>query len=303
MNRRLESIFQDFERYILNVDYKNPDRFKKTFLEKINQIVTTIEKEPDKKKYEDRFFEICSRLEPSIMHRRARQKPLGYPGDYLIIDWIYTHKTAESGIGKFYDELFHSYKAAQSVLNRKEYFIKKCSELVQSKDDPIDILSLGCGSCRDIVETYEVLNDGEYLHFDCIDHEAEAIEYASHLIRNLPFHENIHLSHTNVLRLKAEDKYDLIWSAGLFDYLKDGLAIMLLKKMWRALKEDGRIIFGNFSPYYPEREGMEFAVRWKLIHRNVHDLVDLCNKADIPFSELEVDNEPLGINLFCVIRK
>jgi len=303
MNRHLESIFQDFEHYITNVDYKHPDRFKQTFLEKINHIVTSIEKEPDKEKYQDRFFEICSKLEPSIMHRRARQKPLGYPGDYLIIDWIYTHKTAESGIGKFYDELFHSYQAARSVLNRKEYFIQKCSDLVQSRHGRIDVLSLGCGSCRDIMETYQELNDGAHLHFDGIDHESEAIDYASHLIKELPFHKNIHLSHTNVLRLKTEKKYDLIWSAGLFDYLKDGLAIMLLKKMWNALKQDGMIIFGNFSPSYPERDGMEFAVRWKLIHRNVHDLVNLCNKADIPFSELEVDNEPLGINLFCVIKK
>jgi SAM-dependent methyltransferase len=98
-------------------------------------------------------------------------------------------------------------------------------------------------------------------------------------------------------------KYDLIWSAGLFDYLDDRIAALLLKKVWRNLKDGGQIIFGNFGPDNPTRNGMELVVRWYLIHRTAEDLVKLVRMSGVPFSEVSIESEPLGVNLFCVIKK
>ena len=89
----------------------------------------------------------------------------------------------------------------------------------------------------------------------------------------------------------------------MFDYLDDRVAALLLKKVWRYLKDDGQIIFGNFSPNNPTKHGMDFLVKWHLIHRSVDDLISLCKAARIPYSEVEVESEPLGVNLFCIIKK
>jgi extracellular factor (EF) 3-hydroxypalmitic acid methyl ester biosynthesis protein len=225
------------------------------------------------------------------------------PGYYLLIDCIYTKKTARSGMGKQLDMVFQSYEAAEAVRNRKKFFIKKCLSLIKEKKGCVDILNLGCGPCRDVLETYQASGNGRNLRFHCVDQEPKAIEYAKKLLNHSHVQNNIQLDCTNIFHIKTDRKYDLIWIAGLFDYLDDRIAKLLLKKIWRYLKQDGQIIVGNFSPKNPTRKGMEAGCRWYLIHRTAQDLIKMVTDAKIPFREVEVASEPLGINLFCMIRK
>ena len=231
------------------------------------------------------------------------RKPHGYHGDFEIIDWIYTQKTADNGKGKLFDLMFHNYEASRAVRNRKDYFINKCLEMAKDHKRRLDILDIGCGPCRDILEMYKASGNGTNIYFHCVDHEPEAIKYANKLLANTDFQKNIELDCANVFRLKTAKKYDLIWSAGLFDYLDDRIAALLLKKIWRYLKDDGQIIFGNFAPENPTRNGMELVVKWYLIHRTADELVKLVRLSGVPFAEVEVESEPLGVNLFCVIKK
>ncbi len=294
---------EQFVEFIDEADTDDVEKFKKEFFHRIDHISDLIEASPEKETLKDDFFRICARMDESVMHQRTRQKPLGYAGDFQLIDWIYTHKTAPSGKGKFLDELFHSFEAAKSVRNRKQYFIKKCIELSHKKKDRLDILNLGCGPCRDVMETFTVSNNGHNMFFHCVDHETEALDYARKLLSQIRMQDHVVLDPSNVFRIKTDKKYDLIWSAGLFDYLEDRIAVLLLKKIWRLLKDGGQIIFGNFSPKNPTRKGMELVGKWYLIHRTADDLVRLCTKAGIPFTEIEIESEELGINLFCVITK
>ena len=141
------------------------------------------------------------------------------------------------------------------------------------------------------------------MHFHCVDHEPRAMEYAENILSKTSMRKNVHLDTCNVFKIKTDKKYDLIWSAGLFDYLEDRVAVLLLKRMWKLLKEGGQIIFGNFSPENPTRKGMELIGKWYLIHRTANELIRLVRSSKLPFHELEVESEVLGINLFCVITK
>jgi 2-polyprenyl-3-methyl-5-hydroxy-6-metoxy-1,4-benzoquinol methylase len=303
MLKLIEKEMEDFSKFLQEIDKSNPSSYKKEFFKKIDHIAGLLEKAPNRKELEDRFFNICSGIDESLMHKRTRGKPMGYAGDYQLIDWIYTQKTAPNGRGKLFDQLFHSYEAAKSVRNRKDFFISKCMELSNKRKSPLNILNLGCGSCRDVLETFQTTTNGNHLYFHCIDHESKAIEYAKKLMKHTRAQNNVVLENASIFRLRTTRKYDLIWSAGLFDYLEDRVAILLLKKMWKYLKKDGQIIFGNFSPKNPTRKGMELIGKWYLIHRSANDLIKLCKKANIPFSEIEVSQEPMGINLFCTIKK
>lgn len=303
MNETIEKKFNEFEHFLSTIDQWDLPTFKDQFYRKVDNLSKLFEESPDREALEDRFFEICDLIDNGPLHSRARNKPLGYAGDYLIIDWIYTRKTAKSGLGKYFDQFFHTCEAAQAVRNRKKYFINKCLELSHKSPDAVNILDLGCGPCRDVLETFQASSNGKNLHFHCIDHEVEAIQYASKLLRHTEAQNNIRLEQANVLRFRSNQKYDLIWSAGLFDYLEDGMASLLLKKLWRFLKDDGQIIFGNFSPSNPTKTGMDLALHWKLIHRSAYDLIQLCRDAKLPFKEIEVESEPMGVNLFCIIKK
>ncbi len=303
MNASVQQKFKDFEGLVSSFEHFDPAEYRELFLEKIQSITYEIRCASDSEYLEEEFYKICKNLDVGLMHERCREKPLGYAGDYLMIDWIYTKKTAEDNKGKFFDEMFHTYEAAEAVRNRKSYFINKCEDISHLLKRQIDVLNIGCGPCRDVFEFFQTSSNGVNLNFHCVDQEPDAIAYAEKILEDCPGRDRVQLECTNIFRLKSEKEYDLIWSAGLFDYLNERTAAILLKKVWRNLKDGGKIIFGNFSPKNPTRPGMDYAVRWRLIHRTAHDLIKLVEKANLPFSELNVESESLGVNLFCVITK
>lgn len=303
MNDDLDKKFEDFDHFLSTISKHDIESYKKVLYKKVDEIAEVIEKASNKEELKERFFQICDKFATGRLHRRARNKPLGYAGDFLMIDWIYTEKSVSNGLGKYFDELFLNYEAAQAVKNRKQYFVNKCVELSHQKNGRIDILDIACGPCRDVLETFQKTDNGTNLHFHCIDSEPKAIEYARRLLAHTEAQNNIRLDNTNVFKLRTSEKYNLIWIAGLFDYLDDRIVKILLKKLWRYLKDGGQIIFGNFSPDNPTRKGMELVARWNLIHRSADELIKLCTDAGLPFSEIEVEHEPLGVNLFCVIKK
>jgi len=299
----LQREFVQFSKFLADIDSDHIESYKADFFSRIDKISTLIEQQPDQESAKNQFYEICGLIEESPLHQRTRRKPLGYAGDFLLIDWIYTQETRGSRLGRFFDELFHSYEAAVAVRNRKDFFIRKCNELAQSKQARVDVLDIGCGSCRDVIEAHSVCDNGTQFYYHCVDHEQEAIDYAAVLLKGSGVSDRVRLDCTNAFKVRTDKQYDLIWSAGLFDYLNNRTAPLLIKKLWRLLKPGGQFIFGNFSPKNPTRTGMELIGQWYLIHRSAHELVALCEEAGVEYASVQVENEPLGVNLFCVLTK
>jgi SAM-dependent methyltransferase len=303
MGNTLDEAFERFTEILSGIGHSDLASYKSEFFQHIDRIAELIETTADPERYRDAFFRICGDLDQSLMHGRTRQKPLGYPGDFLLIDWIYTQKTADSGLGKRFDQLFHTYEAAQAVRNRKEYFIRLCKELAEEKKSTLEILDLGCGSCRDVLESLGSGTNGAAYRFHCVDQEPQAVVYAQSLLAGTDAAAHVKLECSNIFKVRTDRMYDLIWSAGLFDYLDNRIASLLIKKCWRLLQKGGWFVFGNFSLQNPTRHGMELVGKWYLLHRSAEELIALCNAAGVPYESVEVDHESLGINLFCKIRK
>jgi hypothetical protein len=112
--------------------------------------------------------------------------------------------------------------------------------------------------------------------------------------------------------LKIED-YDLIYSAGLYDYVKTFMlnasrgTIALTRNLFvDLLKPGGMLIVGNFSHNNPRdvRFAMEYIYDWNLIYRSKDEVFDFVR--DIPkkqIQEMELLEEPLGINYFLKVVK
>ena len=275
-------------------------------LEELNNLLKEYSLGDDARKV---FFNAISVLDKSVMHRRMRAKPLGYSGDYLLIDWIYTRKTAKSRIGHAWDRVFHEYPGVQAVINRKRYLAETIDSFLVERTAPGSILDVGCGSGRDLYEALEGLSMPyrelpsrvSLIHY--VDHEPNALSYAKGLFRDYAHTANVMWECQNALRLKPQHKYDLVWCAGLFDYLNDVLCRRLIKKMWSWLNEGGRIVFGNFHPRNPTRLPMEMCGGWYLIHRTEEELLDLAVSSGVPEECVSIEQESLGINLFCCIQK
>lgn len=226
-------------------------------------------------------------------------KPFGYPGDFTIIHNIYkVHVNPDQKYGNW-DRFFQDQAGAKAVRNRKDYFLKRCVELENDSGKDKHVLILGSGPATDVNE-YLQNNPESRIKFDLVDFDQNAIDFAK--MQNESFKEAISYFKINVLRFKPYQWYDLIWSAGLFDYFKDKHFIYMISKYYKYLNEGGEFIIGNFSHSNPTKRLMEVLSDWYLVHRSKNDLVRMALEAEASEEQVEVDMEELGVNLFLRIK-
>jgi len=285
----------DISNYIKKIFLKNgPD--KEDYLKFFGLV--------DKLKVEDidDFRKLISPiLNPNSLFGFSYTKPFGYSGDFFIIEKIYQHYVNPDIRYKKWDIFLHSAPAVIAVVNRKTLAIdifeklnKKAMGLQQ------DVMILGSGPVTETFEFFEN-NPKSSLVFDMLDMDKRAIAYAKN--KNRKYLDRMTFYNRNVIRYNPEKKYDLIWSAGLFDYFKGKHFVFLLKKYYEYLKEDGELIIGNFNTVNPSRRAMEILGDWFLYHRSVDELKKFALQAGVEESKIDVFQEPLGVNLFLRVKK
>ncbi len=134
------------------------------------------------------------------------------------------------------------------------------------------------------------------IRFTCVESDERAIAHATRLIGERMDRVTFHQA--NVLRYRARQPFDLVWSAGLFDYFEDGIFRRLLARFPAMLAEGGEIAIGNFSPDNPSRPYMELFGEWFLKHRSEAHLVDLALAAGLSREAVAIGSEPERVNLF-----
>ncbi len=239
-------------------------------------------------------------LKPDTIIGHSFTKPLGYSGDYLIIEKMYRfHKNTNPNYIKW-DEFFHWLPAASAVINRKELAVNLLQKLNQkNQKEKYRVLILGSGPATEVNEYMESVTENK-LYFDLVDFDQRAVEHAT--AKNQKYLEYITFHNKNVLRYSPEGTYDLIWSAGLFDYFQDKLFIRLLKRFSCCLSGNGEMIIGNFNISNPSKKIMEVLGDWYLYHRSEELLKSFAMEAGIQPENIEIFSEPLGINLFMKIK-
>jgi SAM-dependent methyltransferase len=241
-------------------------------------------------------------LKKSMLCHHCRTKPFGYAGDHIMVDMIYERRADSPGKGKLLDDFFQRQPSSDAVRNRKQFFIETYTDLCRQKKAP-SVLNIACGPCRDVAGAVtEAGSSADNSRFHCIDMDSNAISYAQSVTAGLNPRVTIHWEIANAFRMKTAQKYDLVWSAGLFDYLDERAAVLLLKKMWSWTNEGGELIVGNFHVSNPVRPCMEWCVDWKLIHRSEEDMLRLFDKTGIR-STPRIHFEKLGVNMFLRARK
>ena len=227
-------------------------------------------------------------------------KPFGYPGDFTLIDKIYTFEINDDPRFRNWDLFFQNQPGAIAVRNRKDFFLEYCKKLVVNKESP-RVLILGSGPASDVYEFMTSYSGPSTISFDLIDFDQAAIDFS--MKKNSRFNDQISYNRINALRYNSYKLYDLIWSAGLFDYFKDKHFTFLIRKYVNCLCEDGEMVISNFSTRNPTKRLMEVLSDWYLNLRTESDLFRIASDANVDKEMVSVEKEPLGINLFLKIRK
>ncbi|MDH5429523.1 MAG: class I SAM-dependent methyltransferase [Nitrospirota bacterium] len=241
--------------------------------------------------------ELGEAMTPKTIQGFAYTQPHGYAGDFEIIEKIYkNHVTPEPHLANW-DIFFQAHPAAQAVRNRVSFFLDQVWSVKEQPGRKARILNVASGPGRDLHECLNIMGPSG-LHFDCVDQDLHAIQHATHLCQK--YTSSITFYHQNIFKFTANKTYDLIWSAGLFDYFSDSLFKRIIKRLLPFLEKSGKLVVGNFSDDNPSQDYMEF-FKWLLHHRSSKKLQQLAQECGIPSSNIQVQREPEGVNLFLII--
>jgi len=257
-----------------------------------------------------RYFksQILPLMEHSPLLKRAYTKPLGYAGDYEMMNMLYRdHAEGPSLFGKVLNLYAAQEPAAAANINRLAYLSDKIYSAVEVRGR-VRLASIGCGPAREILLLLEKHPElGPHLEVALIDQEERVLTYCERTLSPIAKKTGLRVQfiRESVRRLLTTQKLrealgerDLIYSAGLFDYLNHRSFGALLSVLYQALAPGGHLLVGNVAAHNPSRYFMEYCLDWFLIHRSAAELEDFARALEPSPARIEVDAEPTGVNLF-----
>lgn len=258
-------------------------------------------------------------LTPEFNHgpvwSRSYFKPAGYPGDFEIMNYVYDWQREGKDI---YSQLIHrvGLDVSECIATRMQVVRKTIGDVIRARGngEPVRILSLGCGSAREVqLHLEDPAAPDQPAIFTLIDQEEKALAYAYDKAYPLTLRakkqakvQALNVSFTDVLRggqwLDDVGPQDLIYSVGLLDYLVDKRARALAERLYDHLKPGGLLIIGNMnetelSNLWP----MEFITDWHLFYRNEADMLSWT--ANMANHRAWTETEPTGRVRLLFVRK
>lgn len=249
---------------------------------------------------------------------RTYNKPLGYAGDYEMVNMILRNPLEGSSLfAKSVNLWFLSQAPAVAHRNRIKYLTKLLAEetrLRARNGQPARIFNLGCGPAVEIQKFLiedEICNDAS---FTLLDFNDETLQHTSKVLEDLKTKfcrrtkiELIKRSVHQVLKEEAkpgthQQGYHLVYCAGVFDYLSDRICKRLMNIFYDILEPGGLLIATNVDASNPSRNGMESLLEWHLIYRSSAQLNTLMPDRAPPGS-VHFRSDETGVNVFIEVRK
>jgi extracellular factor (EF) 3-hydroxypalmitic acid methyl ester biosynthesis protein len=249
---------------------------------------------------------------------RARHKPLGYPGDYEVMNGIYgNHFSGTTLFAKAVNLCFVSTPAAVAVRTRKDLVKKRLGALLDAPphDGPIRILSIAAGPAQ---EFFELLQERQHLsqplEIVLFDQDKRALSFSYGRLKRLVSSRwqgkvtLVHL-HDSIKRLlrgpsifAGHGQFDAVVSCGLFDYLQLLTAVSLCRTLYGLVAPGGTLYVGNMAPSCASRWVMELHLDWFLVYRERSEMMELARMA-APEAHLEIIEEVTGVNPFVTLAR
>lgn len=248
---------------------------------------------------------------------RTYHKPNGYAGDYEMMNMI--HRNRPEG-GSLYEKLIHlllvSQWPAKSVRNRithlRENIISETARVARA-GKIARIMNIGCGPAKEVQDFLKETHLSDHADFTLVDFNGETLEYVEGKLAELKRHcsrrTRVQTQQVSVYELlkrtrpsgSKREKYDLIYCAGLFDYLPPDTCRALIELWYDSLLPGGLVLIANMNDTKPFRNFIEFILDWQLIYRDSREFLSLAPASCREFTR--VIAEPTSVNLFLHIRK
>lgn len=246
---------------------------------------------------------------------RTYTKPLGYAGDYEMVNMILRNGDEGPNI---YSRIVNSFvlarEPAEAHRNRIDFLVnllKQEAARAMHKGRRFRVLNIGCGPARETERFIREFKESERGEFTLLDFNEETLDYARKRLGNacsdsgrwpqLTFmHKSIHeLLRESSRGEEPDQQWDLVFCAGLFDYLSDKICRRLLGLFHRWTVDGGRVAATNVHSSNPIRLFMEHLLEWYLIYRDEESFRGLVPAEWKP----DVSTDSTGVNVYLVVNK
>lgn len=254
-----------------------------------------------------------------FMHRTF-QKPLGYAGDYEMVNMILRDPIEGASLfAKLLNTHFVGVAPAEGHRNRIKYLTGALREETRQrakKGLPTRIFNLGCGPAREVQDFLTFDDLCERATFHLLDFNDETLAYTTKLLADIKMK---HQRQTQIVTIKRsvhqilkegprgietgkDTVYNVVYCAGLFDYLSDRVCRRLMDIFYEMLAPGGLLIATNVEASNPARQMMEYLMDWHLIYRNSEQLL-ACAPQKAPRDHCRVLSDDTQVNIFLEVRK
>jgi extracellular factor (EF) 3-hydroxypalmitic acid methyl ester biosynthesis protein len=243
---------------------------------------------------------------------RTFTKPLGYAGDYQMVNQILDDP--RQGPSTYFQMV--NAACLQNILavahrNRIDMlvdFLNKLADAAQLAGKTFRVMNVGCGPAIEIQRFLQSYPHPEVLSFELVDFSEETLAWTrkklSPIVAQIGKPVVINYVHDSVHKLlkrridPASDsarEFDAVYCAGLFDYLSDKVCSRLTAHFAARTCHGGKILVTNVHSNDSTKFFMEHLLEWYLIYRDAAILEPLL-PAQSNSRKIYVDTT--GMNIF-----
>ena len=251
---------------------------------------------------------------------RCFYKPLGYAGDYEMVNMILRNPYEGNSLyARVVNYWFIKQPPAEAHRNRIDYLTRKLMETTAQAARGGRVartLSVGCGPAQEVqrfLAKYEISNLAQ---ISLLDFNGETLEYTKSVIDE---HKSKFSRTTDVRYIKksvhhilkergrvaevpAETQYDFVYCAGLFDYLSNQVCQGMMNVMYEWVAPGGLLVATNVDPYNARCLTMNYVMDWHLIYRSGAELAALKSTKAAP-EDCKIVADSTGVNVFLEVNK
>jgi len=255
---------------------------------------------------------------------RTFRKPLGYAGDYEVVNMMLRSSCEGATL---FAKIINVWLLGQAPVvahqNRIAYLTRKLTEETmrcRNAGGRARIFNLGCGPAVEIERFLAETFLSDLANFTLLDFNQETLVHVRTRLEGAKrqYHRNtpiqiVKKSVNQVIKEGARPHtggptqlFDVVYCAGLFDYLSDQVCKRLTNIFYDMLAPGGLLIVTNVSEAMndsrPFRYSMEYFLDWHLIYRTGKEVAALAPDAASP-DYCRTYGEDLGVNIFLEVRK
>jgi len=250
--------------------------------------------------------------------QRTFEKPLGYAGDYEMVNMITRNGFEGSSLfAKVLHGWFVGQPPAVAHRNRIRYLtdhLELETQRIIRSGRVARVFNFACGPA---VEVQNFLRSplSEHAELVLADFNGETLEYLGKIlgaIKELVGRQTpVCFQKKSVFQLLKENQkapavgklqFDFVYCAGLFDYLTDHSCKQLMNVFYDLVAPGGLLVATNVEPSNPLRRGMEHLLDWHLIYRKEPEMRELA-PSRASRDDVVVRTDSTGVNLFMEVRK